>query len=108
MTTSSTPKITQKQYTTTPRTTVTTSPQTSVMKHVGTSVSQNSNKNQNWRGSGNKTTTTSTGASTSTLVTTSGKNGVCVELAFYLRLFLLVLSLLVTTLFPSGSLVATK
>ena len=48
-TTSSAPKTTQKQYTITPKTTVTTSPQTSVMKPVHTSVSQNSNKNQNWK-----------------------------------------------------------
>ena len=38
-----------KQYTTIPKTTITSSPQTSVMKPVGTSTSQNQNKNQNNR-----------------------------------------------------------
>ena len=40
--TTSTVKTTQKQYTTTPpKTIITSSPQTSVMKPVGTSTSQN-------------------------------------------------------------------
>ena len=39
--TTSTVKTTQKQYTTTPKTIITSSPQTSVMKQVGTSTSQN-------------------------------------------------------------------
>ena len=39
--TTSTVKTTQKQYTTTPKTTIASSPQTSVMKPVGTSTSQN-------------------------------------------------------------------
>ena len=47
--TTSTVKATQKQYTTTPKTIITSSPQTSVMKPVGTSTSQNRNKNQNNR-----------------------------------------------------------
>ena len=41
--TTSTVKTTQKQYTTTPKTTIASSPQTSVMKPVGTSTSQNQN-----------------------------------------------------------------
>ena len=45
----STVKTTQKQYTTTPKTIITSFPQTSVMKPVGTSTSQNQNKNQNNR-----------------------------------------------------------
>ena len=47
--TTHTVKTTQKQYTTTPKTIITSSPQTSVMKPVGTSTSQNQNKNQNNR-----------------------------------------------------------
>ena len=39
--TASTVKTTQKQYTTTPKTIITSFPQTSVMKSVGTSISQN-------------------------------------------------------------------
>ena len=42
--TTSTVKTTQKQYTTTPKTIITSSPQTSIMKPVGTSTSQNRNK----------------------------------------------------------------
>ena len=72
--TMSTVKTTQKQYTTTPKTTVTSSPQTSVMKPVGTSVSQNQNKNQNWKGKGSKTTATNSN-STSASVPTTSKNG---------------------------------
>ena len=52
MTTSSTPKTTQKQYTITSKTKVTTFPQTAVMKPLSTSASQSSNKNQNWIGNG--------------------------------------------------------
>ena len=47
--TTSTVKTTQKQYTTTPKTTIVSSPQASVMKPVGTSTSQNQNQNQNNR-----------------------------------------------------------
>ena len=47
--TASTVKTTQKQYTTTPKTILTSFPQTSVMKSVGTSISKNQNKNQNNR-----------------------------------------------------------
>ena len=67
-------KTTQKQYVSTPKTMTTSSPQTLVMKPVGTSALQNQNKNQNWKGRGNNiTTTNSTTASPS--VPTTSKNG---------------------------------
>ena len=72
--TTSSVKTTQKQYVSSPKITTTSSPQTSVMKPVGTSALQNQNKNQNWKGRGKKiTTTSSTTASTS--VPTTSKNG---------------------------------
>ena len=67
-------RATQKQYVTSPKMTMTSSPQTLAMKPVGTSTSQNQNQNQNWKGRGKKTTTTSS-TSSSTLVPTTGKNG---------------------------------
>ena len=72
--TTSSMKTTQKQYVSTPKTMTTSSPQTPVMKPVGTSALQNQNQNQNWKGRGkNITTTNSTTASPS--VPTTSKNG---------------------------------
>ena len=67
-------KTTQKQCTTIPKITVTSSPHTSVMKPVGKSLSQNQNKDQNWKGKGSKTTTTNN-TGTSASVSTTSKNG---------------------------------
>ena len=57
--TTSSVKTTQKQYVSTPNMTTTSSPQTSVMKPVGTNAPQNQSKNQNWKGKGKNITTTS-------------------------------------------------
>ena len=68
-TTTSSLKITLKQYTSTPKMTTISSPQTSVMKPVRTSVSQN----RSWKSKGkNVTTTSNTTASSS--VPTNSKN----------------------------------
>ena len=58
----------------TPKTTTTSSPQTSVMKPVGTSAPQNQNKNQNLKGRGKNITTTNS-TTTSPSVPTTSKNG---------------------------------
>ena len=63
-------KTTQKQYVSTPKTTSTSSPQTSVMKPVGTSAPQN----QNWKGRG-KIITTTNNTTTNPSVPTTSKNG---------------------------------
>ena len=72
--TTSSVKTTQKQYVTSPKTMTTSSPQTSVMKPVGTGAPQNQNKNQNWKGRGKNTTTTYS-TTTSASVPTTSKNG---------------------------------
>ena len=72
-TTTSPAKTTQKQYSFNPKTSTVSNTQTSVMKTVGTNVTQNQSKNQNGKGKGNKinvTNTTSNGAS----VPTTSKN----------------------------------
>ena len=66
-TTTSPAKTTQKQYSFNPKTSTVSNTQTSVMKTVGTNVTQNQSKNQNWKG---VTNTTSNGAS----VPTTSKN----------------------------------
>ena len=73
-TTTSSLKTTQKQYVSTPKMTTTSSPQTSVMKPVGSSVPQNQNKNQSWKGKGKNIATTSNTTASPSVPTTS-KNG---------------------------------
>ena len=63
-------KTTQKQYTSTPKTTIISSPQMSVIKPVETNVSQN----QSWKGKGKYVATTSNTTASSSVPTTS-KNG---------------------------------
>ena len=53
-TTTSPTKTIQKQYSANPKKSTVPNTQTSVMKAVGTSVTQNLGKNQNWRSKGNK------------------------------------------------------
>ena len=72
--TTSSLKTTQKQYVSTPKMTTTSSPQTSVMKPVGTSAAQNQSKNQSWKGKGKNITTTSNTTASPSVLTTS-KNG---------------------------------
>ena len=59
-TTTSPAKITQRKYSANPKTSTVSNTQTSVMKTVGTSVTQNPGKNQDWKSKGNKISSTST------------------------------------------------
>ena len=59
-TTTSPAKTTQRQYSANPKTSTMSNTQTSVVKTVGTSVTQNQSKNQNWKGKGNKISITNT------------------------------------------------
>ena len=53
-------KTTKRQYSANPKTSTVSNTQTSVVKIVGTSVTQNQSKNQNWKGKGNKISITNT------------------------------------------------
>ena len=59
-TTTSPAKTTQRQYSANPKTSTMSNTQTSVVKTVGTGVTQNQSKNQNWKGKGNKISITNT------------------------------------------------
>ena len=70
-TTTNPAKTTQKQYSFNPKTSTVSNTQTSVMKTVGTNVTQNQSKNQNWKGKGNKISVTKTIGSGASVPTTS-------------------------------------
>ena len=72
-TTTSPAKTTQRQYSFNPKTSTVSNTQTSVVKTVGTGVTQNQSKNQNWKGKGNKISVINT-TSGGTLVPTTSKN----------------------------------
>ena len=70
-TTTSPAKTTLKQYSFNPKTSTVSNTQTSVMKTVGTNVTQNQSKNQNWKGKGNKINVTNTTCNGTSVPTTS-------------------------------------
>ena len=72
-TTTSPVKPTQRQYSANPKICTMSNTQTSVVKTVGTSVTQNQSKNQNWKGKGNKISITNTPGS-GVLVPIANKN----------------------------------